>query len=186
MPEKELELAGETGFIGDAWIPVTFISFLGVARGGASHISTSLELSESPSEMTSSDLRWFCWIEISCGMLPAGTALLTEDLPSPRSSCVGSVSTAFLDLSTPVDCPGLPEKEVVGISVSLDCSRGDSTVDCFLSGCSGKGVVAFLFPRSWLVSEGLLNIESNMFCSLFLDVPLKIAYKQSKTGQRKR
>lgn len=161
MPGMRLELAGETGLTGDAWIPVTGMSFLVVAGGGASQISTSLELSESSSEMSCSDLRWFCCFGMSCGTSPAGTALLSEDLPSPHSDCVGLVSTAFLDLSTPVDCSGLSEKEVLGVSVSLDCSCRNFPADRFLSGCSATGVLAFLFPSSLLVSEGLLSIESN-------------------------
>lgn len=168
-PGKESELT-------DALIPV---SFLGVERAGASHISTSLDVSESSNEMTSSDLRWFCWIEMStcgtstCGTSLAGTALLLElsleDVPSPRSGCEGSGCTAFLDVSTLVDCHGLSEKEVVGIS--LNCIRGDATVDRFVSGCSDTGVLAFLFPRSRLESEGLCSVESNVFCSSLLDVP---------------
>lgn len=163
-------------------MPVTCVFFLGVAKRGASHISTSLELSESSNDTTSTDLCWFCWIEMSCGMSLSGTVLLSElsleDKPSPHRS-------AFFDVSTVLDCPGLSEKEVVGVSVSFDCSRGDSTVDRFKSGCSDTGVLAFLFPRSRLVSEGLPNVELNIFCSLLLDAPLKREYKQSKTGQRK-
>lgn len=152
---------------------MTGASFFGVAGGGASHISTSLELSESSNEMASFDLHWFCWTELSCGTSLAGTALLSdlspEDVPSPRSHCVDSARTAFLDVST----VGLPEKEVVGVSASLGDSRGASTVDRFVSGCSGAGVLAFLFPRSRLVSVGLLSTESKVLCSLLLDVPLK-------------
>lgn len=151
-------------------------------------MSTSLELSESSNETTSAGLNWVCWIEMSCGTSLAGAALLSElsleDVPSPCSECVGCGCTTSLDVFTPVDCPDLPEKEEVGVSVSLDRSRGASTVDRFVSGCSDTGVLAFLFPRSRLVSEGRLNIESDVFCSLFLDVPLKTEYKQSKTGQR--
>lgn len=157
------------------------MSFLGVASGGASHRSTSFELSESSNVTNCPDL---CWIEMSCGTSLAVAALLSElsleDVPSPRSDCVDSGRTAFLDVSTPVDCLGLIENEVVGVSVSLGRSRGASTVDRFVSGCSGTGVLAFLFPRSRLVSEGLLSIESNMFGSLLLDVPLnRIQTKQN-------
>ncbi len=78
-------------------------------------MSTSLELSESS-------------IKTTCVTSLAGTALLSElsleDAPSPRSECVDCGCTTLLDVFTPVDCPDLSEKEVVGVSVSLDRSRG--------------------------------------------------------------
>lgn len=83
-------------------------------------------------------------------------------------------------VSTVVSCVGLSEmefeNEVVGVSVSLDRSldRGTSTVERFVSGCSAAGVLAFLFPRSRLVIEGLLNAGSDAFPSLLLDAPFKI------------
>lgn len=164
------------------------MSFLGVASGGASHISTSLELSESSNETTSGS-RWACWTGMLRGTSLVGTAvrseLLLEDVPSSRSDCVGSGCPAFLDVSTLLDCTGMSEKEsekeVVGVSMSLDCSLGASTVDRLVSGCSATGALAFLFPRSGLESEGFLNTESNVFGSLLLDVPLKTKYKYSKT-----
>lgn len=150
---------------------------LGVARGGESHISTSFELSESSSVTTTSDLHWLCWTGTSCGTSLAGTAsrsaLSLEDVPSPCSDPVDGGCTVSLDVPTTVDCPGLSEEEMVGVSVSLNRSRGDSTVGRFVSGCSGAGVLAFLFPRSWLLSDGLLNAESSTFCSSLLDVAEK-------------
>lgn len=161
-PGKESELADVAGFIGDARTPVTCVSFFGVARAGASHISTSLEVSESSNEIISAGLGWFCWIEMSGGTSLAGTTLPSEvsleDVPSPRSDFVDSGCPGFLDVSTRVGCKGLNEKEVVGVSVSLERSRGDSPVDRFVSGCSDTVVLAFLFPRSRPVSEGLPNV----------------------------
>lgn len=176
-PGKESELAGEAGFFGDVRIPVTCVSFLGVARAGASQISTSSQLSDSSNEMTFSDLLWFCRTEMSCGTSIAGVALLSdlsrEDVPSPRSDGLDSGGTAFLGVSTLVDCPGFSEEsemEVVGVSEPLDRSWGAFTVDFFVSGCSAGGVLAFLFPRRRLEKEGFLT-ESDVFCSLLLDVP---------------
>lgn len=169
---KEPELAGEAGFFGDALIPVTSATFLRVAGGGASHMSTSLELSESSNEITSSDA------EISCGTSLAGSALLSEwslfDVPAPFSDHADSGCSAFLVVSTLVDCSGLSEEseeEVVGVSGALGRSWEASTFDRFVSGCSGTGVLAFLFPRSRLVIEGLRNNTSEAFRSFVLDVP---------------
>lgn len=169
-----VENPGEESELTDALIPASCVSFLGVERAGASHISTSLDVSESSNEMSSSDLRWFCWIEMStCITSLAGTALRLElsleDVPSPRSDWVGSGCTAFLDVSTLVNGQGLSEKDVVG--VSLNSTRGDATVDRFVSGCADTGVLAFLFPRSRLESEGLCSVELDVFCSSLLDVP---------------
>lgn len=110
---------------------------------------------------------------MSCGTSLVGTAvpsvLLLEDVPSSRSDSVDSGCPAFLDVSTLVDCTDISEKEsekeVVGVSMSLDCPRGASTVDRFVSGCSATEALAFLFPRSRLESEGFLNTESNVFGS---------------------
>lgn len=172
-PGKESESAD---FIGDLQIPVTSASFFGVA--GASHISTSLEVSELSNEIISTDLCCFCWIEMSGGTSLAGTALLSElslkdFLSSASSDLVNSWSPAFLDVPTLVACRVLSEKEVVGVSVSLDRSRGDSSVDRLVSGCSDTDVLAFLFPRSLLVSEGLRSEGSDGFCSPLPDLPLK-------------
>lgn len=138
-------------------------------------MSTSSELSESFSEMTSSDLRWFCWTEMSGGPSLEGaaflSALLLGDMLSPCSDGVDSGCTAFFDVCTIIDCPVLSDKEVEGVSVSLDRSWGDSTDDRLVSGWSGTGVLAFLFPRSRLVREGLLSAESDVFSSSLLDVP---------------
>lgn len=148
---------------------------LGVAIAGASHISTSLEVSESSIATTSSDLCWFCWVAMSSyGTSRESTELLSElspeDAPLPQSDCVDSGCTAFLDVSLRVDCAGLSEKEVLGVSGSLDRSSGDATVDRFVAGCSDTGVLAFLFPRSLLVCEGLCK-SSFVFCSAVLEVP---------------
>lgn len=164
------------------------MSFLGVASGGASHKSTSLELSELSDETASSNILWFCWTEMSCCTSLAAAVpskLLLEDVPSPCSDCEDSGSPAFLDGSPLVDCTGTskkePEKEVVGVSMALGCSQGASKVDRFVSGCSALEELAFLFLRSRLVREGLLSTGSNEVCSLLLDVPLKTECKHSKT-----
>lgn len=169
---KEPELVGEAGIFGDALISVTSVTFLRVAGGGASHMSTSLELSESCNEITSSDS------EISCGTSLAGSALLSEwslfDEPAPFSDHADSGCSAVLDVSTLVDCSGVSEEseeEVVGVSGSLARSREASTFDRFVSGCSGIDVLAFLFPRSRLVIEGLRNNTSKAFRSFAPDVP---------------
>lgn len=61
----------------------------------------------------------------------------------------------------------------MGASVWPGRAGGDSPADRFVSGCSGAGVLAFLFPRSELVNEDLLDVESDPFCSLLLDVAKK-------------
>lgn len=155
---------------GDAQIPVTCASFLGVAGGGASHISTSSELSASSDKTTSSGVLWFCWMS-GCTSLAAAvlSELLLEDVPRPSSDCEDSGSLSFLDVSPLVGGTGTSkkeaEKEVVGVSASLDRSPGVSKVDRFVSGCSALGKLAFLFPRSRLVMEGLVNTESTGVCS---------------------
>lgn len=166
-----VEVAGKVGvdkgFFGVTHTPVTCGSFLGVAGGGASHMSTSL--SESSSMMAFSDL---CWTEMACGPPLADAPLLSEFSsevePSPSLDWEDSGSTTFLDVSTAVVFPVLFDKEVVGISVSLGHARGLSTVVLFASGCSGTGALAFLFPRSRLVSDGLLKLESDVLSSLLL------------------
>lgn len=118
---------------------------------------------------TFSDL---CWTEMAGGPSLADDPLLSEFSlevePSPFLDWEDSGCTTFLDVSTAVDSPVLFDKEVVGISVSLSNARGLSTVALFVSGCSGTGVLAFLFPRSRLVSDGLLKLASDVLSSLLL------------------
>lgn len=170
------ELRELVGFVGEMWIPVLCVSFLGAAVSGVSHRSISLELSESSSD---SDLhRFFFFAGMSLGPSLIWTPLFLSEFSlcgvlSPRSDCVNSGSTAFLDVSTTADCPSLSDEEVLGISVSLDGTGGDCAVDRFATGCSETGPLAFRFPRSRPASEGLLSIESDIFCSSLLDVPLQ-------------
>lgn len=83
------DLAGNSRVFAAAYSSVTCASFLGVAGGGASHRSTSSELSESSNVTTSLCLCSFCWTGTSRGTSPAGAALLSEllleDLASSRS-----------------------------------------------------------------------------------------------------
>lgn len=164
---EEAELDGEAGVRGEAFTSDASVSFVGVAKRGASHISTSVVLSESPNETPSS-----CSprrVEVSL----VGTALSLLELshgnvPSPHSDCVDSARSAFLDVSPldtwPVSSPGGLKEEAEGTSMSAVFSEGASTVDRLASGCSATCVLAFLFPRSRRESEGLLNNESNLNC----------------------
>lgn len=139
---------------------------MGAVRGGASHISTSFELSESFNMTTFSGSCWVSWIEMYCDTSLAFSALLSEcsleDEPSTHSDWVDSLLPPFLAADTTIKSSGLSDKEEVGVSVSLDVLVVDSLFNRFVSGCCGTGVLAFLFPRSRLVSEGLLNDESNL------------------------
>lgn len=121
-PGEESELTGEAGLSGDAEIPFTCVPFLGVASGGASQISTSLELSESPSGS-----RWAGWTGATCGA--SLTSVLSEsqleDVPSAQSEGADTGGPAGLGVSTLVTCTGKSdresEKEVVGLSLSRGC-----------------------------------------------------------------
>lgn len=165
--DKELEMPGEAGFMGDALIPLTCASFSGVLGAGASQISNSSELSESSSEKTFGSGR-ACWTKTLDGTSFDGVVVLSEVLPedfaSPRSGCVDFGSPPSLGVSTLVDCTGVAatesEKDVEGLSWSVNCSRRVSGADRFESGCSVTEALAFLFPRSLLESEGLLSAES--------------------------
>lgn len=122
-PGQGSELTGEAGLFGHAEIPVTCLSFLGVASGGASQISTSLEPSESSDEITSGSC-WACWTGATCGasLTCVLSKLLLEDVPSAQSEGADSGCPAVLDVSTLVTCTGRcereSEKEVVGLSPS--------------------------------------------------------------------
>lgn len=122
-PGQESELTGEAGLFGHAETPVTCLSFLGVAGGGASQISTSLELSESSDEITSG-LCWACWTGATCGvsLMCVLSELLLVDVPSAQSEGADSGCPVVLDVSTLVPCTGRSEreseKEVVGLWLS--------------------------------------------------------------------
>lgn len=89
-----------------------------------------------------------------------------RDSPSPLADGVGSGSIGFVDVPASAGSSGLSEKEEVGVSAVLDRSLVDSTEVRFATCSSETGVVAFLFPRSRLVSEVLLKSEADVLCSL--------------------
>lgn len=125
-PGQESELTGKAGLFGNAEFPATCLSFLGVASGGASQISTSLELSESSDELASGSCL-ACWTGATCGasLTCVLADVLLEDVPSAQSEGADSGCPAVLDVSTFVSCTGRserePEKEVVGLSLSGGC-----------------------------------------------------------------
>lgn len=102
-------------------------------------------------------------------------------LPSPRSNCVelrsSSLPTDSSGFATLVDCAGAsaedPETAVLGISLLFTLPGRAVETGLFGSGCSTRGALAFLFPRSLLVSEGFLCDGSSVFSSFIPAVPLE-------------
>lgn len=109
---------------------------------------------------------WLLLTETSAGGSLSGCALMSEwlledDAPSP-SDQVDTWFDPFPTAAALYELSGLVEEEDEAVSRSLDLSLIESLLNRFVCGCSGPGVLAFLFLRSRLVNEGLLAKESDL------------------------
>lgn len=116
---KELEEAGEAGLAGDAFVPVICAFLLGVPTAGASHKSTSSQMSSTRKMSEAVGVA-----SVTAAVVPS--EVQSEGFPSPRSHCVEFWSSPPRPpsppwgLSTLVDCAGAsavdPDTDVLGIS----------------------------------------------------------------------
>lgn len=182
-----MEEAGESDFAGDAFVPGVCAFFLGVTTAGASQISISSKLSSSSIRKASGSglLRWTEAVGVAS---VAAAAVLSEvrqeGFASPRSNCVAFCSPpppppppTPSGLATLVDCAGAsaedPGTDVLGISVFFTSSGRAAETGLFGSGCSTRGALAFLFPRSLLVNVGFFCDGSSVLSLFSLAVPLR-------------